>query len=635
MVDLLFRAAPGTTDLVFGGEDYVAPIQKLYVSHELLLPPPLFAASVQVATAPIFITVGITLVPPTFSAAVRYDNRVTRYRGEGVAAAHQVANVRRKVISSEFGPSKRELGGTVLRYGLAKQLLVDVASVAGVSAGLAQNASLPWGLGQQLGAQTTSVMEAAAGRRAHATAAWQLAVGRQTIAAVVMETGARRRARITASWSSAQTQHRDLDSRFGASTRHQVRSALVVWQQARHPAQGREAWPPVIVQPPIGYTPSTALLFQCPPLSAPYVLFFGSHPCAFINRPSILPAKVYMTTHNLIAHRLPDLVEVPLYNATLSADVGSFAWQFSATGPDSLFNQLAPDTGLPQQLQIVLDGMVWVFLVESIKRDHAFGKRTVSISGRSVTALLGAPWARAEAFNNPLSANAQQLAAQALDLSGVALDWGITDWLVDANAWSYSGTRLAAVQAIAEAAGGYIQSHRSLAELQVRHPYPMRPDGSSGGPWNWATGAADIELAPDAIITSAIERRDGPDVNAVYVSGTTQGVLARILRAGSAGDKLADLQTDALITQGEAAGQRGLSVLGKAGPKYAISLELPVLTGFGQPGVIDVGQLIQINDSTPWRGRVSSVSVNAAMPKARQTITLERHLADALTEGNP
>ena len=337
-----------------------------------------------------------------------------------------------------------------------------------------------------------------------------------------------------------------------------------------------------------------------------------------------------MTTHNLIARRLPDLAEVPLYDCTLSADVGSFAWQFSASGPESLFALLAPTAGpasaLPQLVQVTLDGITWVFLVESLKRDHSFGKTRVNISGRSKTALVGAPWMRDASYNNAAAANAQQLAAQALDLSGVALDWGIADWLVPANAWSFAGSRLAALQAIAEAAGGYLQSHRSAATLQVRHPYPTRPSGDNGGPWNWGIGAPDVALAADALITSAIERRDGADINAVYASGTTQGVLALIKRAGTAGEKLAALQTDALITASQAAMQRGLAVLGKAGAQFAVNLELPVLTGPGQPGVIDVGSLVQVNEATPWRGRVRSVQVNAAMPVARQTITLERHL---------
>ncbi len=137
---------------------------------------------------------------------------------------------------------------------------------------------------------------------------------------------------------------------------------------------------------------------------------------------------------------------------------------------------------------------------------------------------------------------------------------------------------------------------------------------------------ADVELAQDALITEGVQRQDGPDINAVYVSGTSAGVLALVKRLGSAADKLSLMVTDSLITHTDAARQRGLSILGAAGHKYAVSLDLPVLTGVGQPGVLDVGQLVQVNASVPWRARVRGVSVQAKMPTLRQTVTLERHL---------
>ena len=65
----------------------------------------------------------------------------------------------------------------------------------------------------------------------------------------------------------------------------------------------------------------------------------------------------------------------------------------------------------------------------------------------------------------------------------------------------------------------------------------------------------------------------------------------------------------------------------RAGAKHLVQISMPVLTGGTNPGVLDVGQLVQINHAQPWRGRVRSVSVQAAMPKVRQTITLERHLS--------
>lgn len=341
----------------------------------------------------------------------------------------------------------------------------------------------------------------------------------------------------------------------------------------------------------------------------------------------ILPARFYMAVHQIEAHLLPSLEPIPIFDVSLSADSGSFAWTFSASGPADLFDALTPTGGLPPSIRITLDGMQWVFVVDSLQRQEQFGKRSTRLAGRSATALVGSPYSRESARLNATARNAQQLAAAALDLSGVALDWGIEDWLVPAGAWSHTGTPLAAVQAITEAAGGYVNSHRSAPTLLVRHPYPTLPGGVPGGPWNWdGVAAADVELAASAIITSSIDRRDGPDVDGIYVSGTAQGVLAHVKRTGTAGAKLASMVTDPLITANLAAQQRGLSVLGAAGAKHLVQISLPVLTGGANPGVLDVGQLVQVNDTAPWRGRVRSVGVQAAQPKVRQTITLERHL---------
>lgn len=272
----------------------------------------------------------------------------------------------------------------------------------------------------------------------------------------------------------------------------------------------------------------------------------------------ILPARFYMTAHTIFAQTLPGLADVPIFDATVSADAGSYCWTLQASGPASLLEQLAPVAGLPAQIKLTLDGIPWVFAVDSITRAKEFGKSGVRIQGRSLTALIAAPYLRATTRANALDQTAQQLAEAALSGTGIALDWGVgsgalangglTDWLVSAGAWSHSGTPLDAVQAIVQAAGGYLQSHRSAATLLARHPYGQRVGDTSGAPWAWNTGVADVELALDAIITEAIERRDGADINAVYVSGTTQGVLGLVKRTGSAGDKLAQMITDPLIT---------------------------------------------------------------------------------------
>jgi hypothetical protein len=263
--------------------------------------------------------------------------------------------------------------------------------------------------------------------------------------------------------------------------------------------------------------------------------------------------------------------------------------------------------------------------------DDRFGRRRASISGRSATALIAEPYANITDHHNPTARNAQQLAADALAPSGLGLDWGITDWLVPSGVWSHQGTPLSAVQAVAASVGGYINSHRSEPTVLVRHPYPTLPGGIPGGPWNWegAAGAfaADVEIAPDAIISRSIRRADNADIDGVWVSGTTAGgIEAHVKRQGTLGAKLAPMVTNPLITASAAASQLGYSVLGKAGAKHLVQITMPMLTGGANPGVLDVGQLVQINSATPWRGMVRAVSVNANQPTVRQSVTLERHL---------
>ena len=431
------------------------------------------------------------------------------------------------------------------------------------------------------------------------------------------------------------TAMRAVAAQIGGAARFISFGHVQPFQAARRVPPGKEVWPPVPGGPGVEpYVPDLNLVLACPPYEAgaPIGLVIG-HVCLPPVGPGaplfILPARYFMQAHTLVAHRLPDLADVPIFDVSLSADAGSYAWTFSASAPVSVFDQLAPVSGVPQQLRITLDGIPFAFIVDSLTHDEQFGRRGARIAGRSITALLGRPFARETQRLNSAPFTAQQLALQALDLTGVGLSWGLEDWLVPAGAWSHSGTALAAVQAIVEAVGGYLQSARNAATLLARHPYPTLAGGIPGGPWNWyASGVTpDVELAPDALVTTAIERSDGPDLNAVYVSGQNQGVLRLVKRTGSAADKLASPVTDPLITANEAARQRGTAILGAAGPKHLVRVSLPVLTGPSQPGVLDVGQLVQVNAAQPWRGRVRSVSVAAAFGReVRQSVQIERHL---------
>jgi hypothetical protein len=330
--------------------------------------------------------------------------------------------------------------------------------------------------------------------------------------------------------------------------------------------------------------------------------------------------RVYMTVHNISAVLIPSLERVQLRGISIASNDDGYGWSLTASGPLHLFDQLAPVDGLPARIRVTMDGIDWVFAVDPPERSRKFGDRSVSVRGSSITSLLGAPHLPARIWDN-LNATftAQQLVAQALEFTGVTIDWGLTDWLVPAGAWNFSGVPLAVAMRIAEAAGAVVRSHRTDAQLQFAPRYPLMP-------WEWASATPSVRMPGQIITTDNLQHVSNPPWDAAYVVGEAQGVKGHIVRAGTAGAVLAPQVTDALITHPDAARQRGRSVLGPSGKRLTHSMTVPLLTGGTNPGLILPGYLIEVVEpSETWRGLVRGITVSESMPTVRQAITVERN----------
>ena len=372
-------------------------------------------------------------------------------------------------------------------------------------------------------------------------------------------------------------------------------------------------------EPPC-YTPDPHLLFSWPwGYNGSHLVFqcgdFAPGPAPAYVIPLL---KVYMTIHTLTAQLLPSLEPVVLRDVAIASDDDGYGWSFSGTGPEHLLDQLAPQAGMPAQIRVTLDGISWVFAVQSLSRTRRFGEHRVSVQGASITALLGNPYMPEQTWLDDNGATAQQLLEQALQYTGVGVDWGITDWYVPPGVWSFQGTPLAAALRIAEAAGAVLRSHRTDAQLILAPRYPVMP-------WEWGAALINVEMPAAVIATDELRPDARPDYNAVYISGQAGGVLGHVRRTGTAGDLLAPQVTDSLITHADAARQRGRAVLGAGGKKLVQSITMPLITGGTAPGLINPGQLIEVADTdSSWRGLVRATRVNAAMPVVRQQITVER-----------
>lgn len=338
---------------------------------------------------------------------------------------------------------------------------------------------------------------------------------------------------------------------------------------------------------------------------------------------TIVPVqRVYIVINNASLRRVDGNIFIPTFNMSLNLDADSWTWGFSASLPDSTLASIEPaSSGAPVEVELVVNGIAYRALIESISRSRSFGKSSISVQGRGKTALLDSPYAPVSNFSNSQPRTAQQLMGDVLTVNAVpmdwAVDWQLTDWSVPAGVFSHQGSYISALNSIAGAVGGYIQPHASLNELSVLPRYPSTP-------WSWASRTPDFELPAAVTVTEGISWVEKARYNRVFVSGVQQGVLGQVTRTGTAGDLLAPMITDQLITHADAARQRGLTVLANTGRQATVSLKLPVLA---ETGIITPGKFVRYVDGATTRvGIVRSVGVEIGSPDIFQTLGIETHV---------
>ena len=422
-----------------------------------------------------------------------------------------------------------------------------------------------------------------------------------------------------------------------ASNAEALRVGLVRvrWQGAEHLPPGRSPGIDVPPQPGHGcYTPPAGLavhlLFDEPAGKGLDILFS----CGAKGPPSgavVIPVlRYYIVINSASLTRVSNNLPLPVTGLSLSIDADSAHWTWSATVPLRSLADLEPDApGELVELEAMVNGFPWRLLVERKGEKERFGSASLSIGGRGIAAELSDPTYPIVSHDNVVGAmTAQQLAAAALSINGVplgwSLDWQAADWLVPAGAWVHSGTPLDAVVRIAAAAGAYVQAAPGSRALRVVPRYPVAP-------WAWSSATPALVLPASAVMERGTDHVNRAAYNVVYVSGQAGGVLARVKRAGSAGDRAAQMIVDGLTTHADAARGRGLEVLGNTGAQQIVSLETGILPA---SGVIHVGTLMDWTRGTDSRrGLVRSLSVTASVPtgaskdpvKVRQTIGVEIH----------
>ena len=339
----------------------------------------------------------------------------------------------------------------------------------------------------------------------------------------------------------------------------------------------------------------------------------------------ITARRAYIMQNSITLTRLDTGAELQAHSFGMSLDYQSWTWSWQASLHHSAAAHLGRDAqGDPAELLATINGVPFRLRLERVARDRRhLPQERFSVSGKGRAAILDTPWAPQMQFGNPAGDyTALQLALNVLTINGVPIDWGIDwrldDWLVPQGAWAMQGSYIAAINDIAQAAGGYVQPHNTDAVLRILHKYPAAP-------WEWADLTPDFDIPAALAEVESTEYLDKPDYNRVYVGGMGQGVFGPVTRAGTAGHNTAPQVTHPLITAAAAWRQRGRAELSDTGRQERIRISLPVLA---QTGVITPGQFVRYRGeqtTKPTIGIVRGTSIDWQRPRLRQTLEIEAH----------
>ncbi len=348
--------------------------------------------------------------------------------------------------------------------------------------------------------------------------------------------------------------------------------------------------------------------------------------CWHDDPPPVVPNLRSYIVHNIITANIGGIAIDPL-SFGIKTDMDGYYWQgnIAITAKDyaKIKAKLDVPRGSEPMINVTVNGFLLSFIAEDQQRSRQFAQQTYSLSGRSITARLGADYAVSQGGLIDQASYVSQIAAQQLNgLSISILDWDINDWLVPADAYSVAGkTPIAVLADIAKAAGGFLMSHPSEPTVSLKPRWKVAA-------WDMATATPDVIVPADVIRQINDQKRVNPRYNTVRLNSASDG--AEVYRQAQGRDAEASTQDHPLYTDRDAMLPAGIAILSDSGTHGDYTLKLRWADKYNLP-LAQLGEIWQFNDPEgAWRGVITGVSVDVDQdndaPTVWQSISVDRYL---------
>ncbi len=353
--------------------------------------------------------------------------------------------------------------------------------------------------------------------------------------------------------------------------------------------------------------------------------------------PTTPDLKVYYMMNTLFVQRLPDNAPIEVSSVSMNIDTDSWLWSFSLTiVTKSYLDLIKPQNGTFIDIAINCNGWVWICKVECWQENISFGQKSWTVTGRSPSVELSAPYSLTQTYMNDSDKSAPSIITDILQGTGWNFDWNatdyynpVTDWTIPAGIFNVADvTPIKAVQYILDAVGAYIQTPCDTNTDKTLYFKPRY----NKQPWLWS------QETPDKIFNTGVFLETGrtymsfPDLNTVLVSGQQTGVIVNAKIDGTAGDKQASTFTNPLIVTRKAGTEKARQILSPIKNWVKHTVKVFSLAASGQePSLTLPGTMLEVveEDNTTWIGQVTGTTVTAGWQNTGlvvyQTLELEQY----------
>ena len=319
---------------------------------------------------------------------------------------------------------------------------------------------------------------------------------------------------------------------------------------------------------------------------------------------------------------------------SLTTDTASYCWQGDITLSPASFVKLKIDqraAGDEAVITLRINGQRWDILAEDYRDTRKFIGHTYSITGRSITAKLGADYAKGRHSKYDAARYARQIADEQLNLLPYRIAaWEAVDWLIPGDSYTVSGqTPIEVIADLARAAGGFVESHPYEAQLFVR-PIWRQPA--------WAKPTPALTIPANLILSVSGQRRISERCNAVRLTPAAEqigGAKAKgglVYREGTDQQPEASTLTHAAYTDTDVMRAAGIHALSETGTHKIETVQLPWAEKYQLP-LASLGAVWAFAEQgQTWQGIIKGVSVavelDGGAPVVTQTVTIDRYLGD-------